>query len=453
VTAGLPVRERALGILERVDRKRETLDAVLAAELEAATPLSRADRNLLYALVYGVLRRRRNLDRTIRHFLRNPEQRIDRTATNILRMGIFQLRFLDRIPDSAAVNTSVELARKHAPAHLTGFVNGILRNAARNPDAPPPPEGGEPVARLAESASFPDWMIARWVERFGPAETERFCDALNAPAPLTLRVNPLRADRNELARRLADAAESVSLAPLSPDGLHLIGPRRSVAELPGFEDGAFQVQDEGAQLVVRHLAARPGHRVLDACAGLGGKTGGLAARMENRGEILALDLHARKLEKLGEEMGRLGVEIVRTAVGDLDRPVPELDREGFDRILLDAPCSGLGVIRRNPDAKWTIEARDLARFQARQLAFLERLAPALKSDGRLGYSVCTLEPEETDAVVGLFLARHPDFEVDPDPDGLPPSAAGLLSSDGFLRLLPHRHGTDGFFSVRFRRRG
>lgn len=453
MTEGLAARERALRILARIETHRETLDAGMASELDAAPALSRPDRNLVYALVYGVLRRRRILDRTIRHFLRNPRQRIDPTAMNILRLGLFQLRFLDRIPDSAAVNTSVELVRKNAPPHLTGFVNGILRNAVRNPQTPPAPSGSDPAIRLAETTSFPDWMVRRWVERFGYPEAEQLCEALNAPAPLTLRTNRLRTDRDELAPRLAGAVDSVSPTPISPDGLHLAGAKVSVEELPGFPDGAFQVQDEGAQLAVLHLGVRPGHRVLDACAGLGGKTGYLAALMENRGEILAVDRQPAKLNRLRGEMNRLGVRIVRTAVHDLHETPPESEWGTFDRILLDAPCSGLGVIRRNPDAKWATEKRDFARFQTRQIAFFERLAPLLKPDGRLGYSVCTVEPEETETIVRLFLERRPDFEVDPSPEGLPETAAALPSPDGFLRLLPHRHGTDGFFSVRFRRTG
>lgn len=436
-----------------MDRGQETLDAILERETAPEdNNLSRADRNLLYALVYGVLRWRRPLDRALRHFLRHPRQRIDPALLNILRLGLFQLRLLDRIPDSAAVNTSVELARRNAPRHLTGFVNGILRNAVRHPNQPPPvPEKSDPIAGLAERASFPDWMVRRWVDRFGVEETGQLCDALNRMAPLTLRANSLRISRDRLLEEMADAADAVAPTPFSPDGIRLDGPRRSVADLPGFRDGGFQVQDEAAQLAVRHLAPEPGHRVLDACAGLGGKTAYMAALMENRGEILALDHREEKLERLGREMDRLGVRIVGTAPHDLGHPIPETDGGTFDRILVDAPCSGLGVIRRNPDAKWTRTPRDLPRFQRRQIAFLDRVAPLLASGGRLGYAVCTTEPEETDAVVQAFLKRNPEFRVDLRAEALPAPSRKLVGADGALRLFPHSHNTDGFFSVCFTR--
>jgi 16S rRNA (cytosine967-C5)-methyltransferase len=450
--AGLDARTAALRILERIDRDGATLDAALEVEMAESAALPRRDRNLAFALALGVLRWRRALDDDISGRLRNPRQKTDPTALNILRMGLFQLRFMDRIPPSAAVNTSVELAKLNAPPHLTGFVNGILRNAIRNPagngKAIQPIRSAE---NLARKASFPDWMVRRWADRFGLEETERLCESMNAVAPLTLRVNRLRTDLDVAADAIKSAADSVSQTAYSPDGLHVQGLSVGVSELPGFAEGFFQVQDEGAQLAVRHLAPAPGHRVLDACAGLGGKTGALAALMENQGEILAVDHQAGKLSRLREEMDRLGADIVQTAEMDISGEVPPEKWGRFDRILLDAPCSGLGVIRRNPDAKWAIEKRDLVRFQNRQVAFLERLADLLSPDGRMAYVVCTFEPEETGQVVDRFLERRPEFEVAPHDGGLPESA-GSLANAGFLRLYPHRHGTDGFFSVGFRRK-
>lgn len=449
---GLKARAMALRVLERIDRDRATLDAALETEMGETASLPRRDRNLAYALVLGVLRWRRTLDVDISGRLRNPRQKTDPTALNILRLGLFQLRFMDRIPPSAAVNTSVELAKENAPPHLTGFVNGILRNAIRSP------AGNEKSAQtigsaedLARKASFPDWMVRRWAVRFGLEEAERICDAMNMIAPLTLRVNRLRTDPDTAAAAIKSAADTVSPTPYSPDGLHVHGLSAGVSEMPGFAEGFFQVQDEGAQLAVRHLAPAPGHRVLDACAGLGGKTGAMAALMENRGEIFAVDHQAGKLSRLREEMDRLGAEIVQTAEMDLSDEVAPEKWGLFDRILLDAPCSGLGVIRRNPDAKWTTEKRDLIRFQNRQVAFLERLADLLAPDGRMGYVVCTFEPEETEQVVERFLERRPDFEIAPDADGMPESASSLADG-GFLRLYPHHHGTDGFFSVGFRKK-
>lgn len=452
MTTGLEARAVALRVLERIDRDRTTLDAALEWELGETAALPRRDRNLAYALAFGALRWRRTLDAEIFRRLRNPRQKIDAPVLNILRLGLFQLRFMDRIPPSAAVNTSVELAKKDGARHLAGFVNGILRNAIRNSDGPQrSPVKPRSPEKLAEATSFPDWMARRWVDRFGFEEAEHLCKAMNDLAPLTLRVNRLRADPDTAADAINSVADTVSRTPYSPDGLHVHGLSVGVSELPGFREGFFQVQDEGAQLAVRHLAPAPGHRVLDACAGLGGKTGAMAALMGNQGEILAVDHHADKLSRLREEMDRLGATIVQTTELDLNGDVSAEKWGRFDRILLDAPCSGLGVIRRNPDAKWAVEKRDLIRFQKRQVAFLERLADLLAPDGRMGYVVCTFEPEETDKVVERFLERRPDFEVATDADGLP-EPARALAGGGFLRLYPHRHGTDGFFSVGFRRK-
>jgi 16S rRNA (cytosine967-C5)-methyltransferase len=264
---------------------------------------------------------------------------------------------------------------------------------------------------------------------------------------MTIRANTLRTTRESLALRIEPEVEGLRATRISPDGLSFSGAKVPVVELPGFREGEFQVQDEAAQLAGLMAAPKPGEKVLDACAGLGGKTGHLAQLMTNRGKILSIDRDEKKLIRLRAEMERLGVGIVETLLIDIDQPDPGFIRENegtFDRIMLDAPCSGLGVLRRNPDARWDDEKRSLKRFQKRQLRFLDRVAPFLKPGGMLVYAVCSAEPEENEEVVEIFLSRHPEFEPNK-------SGGGIYGKESF-KTHPHRDEMDGFFAARFRKK-
>lgn len=446
-------RSLAVSILNRLDRESRHLDGIMEPVL-SASPLPRREIALTYALVYGVLRWRGRLDYILSSFSKTPLAKIDPPILNILRMGSFQILHLDRVPDSAAVNTAVNLAKTIAPSWIVRFVNGVLRNVARRGREVrfPDPETS-PVAALAAEAAFPRWLVERWMSRYGAEEAWDMCHAINHLPPVTLRANTLRSDRDGLMAELGDAADRQVPTPCAPDGIALHGLRSAVHDLPGYADGRFQVQDEAAQLVAHLLAPRPGERVLDACAGLGGKTGHLAQLMENRGGITAADRDAAKLERLEREMARLGVGIVTPRQMDLDTPPDPAALGPFDRILVDAPCSGLGVLRRNPDGKWRNRPEDLAGHQRRQIRFLDHLAPLVKPGGRMGYAVCSFEPEETDEVAETFLAAHPEFRIASEPAGFPEAARTLLDSKGYFRSLPHRSGMDGFFAVCFRREG
>jgi 16S rRNA (cytosine967-C5)-methyltransferase len=237
----------------------------------------------------------------------------------------------------------------------------------------------------------------------------------------------------------------------SPDGIRLDHPEDPVASMEGLRDGFFQVQDEAAQLVTLLLDPQPGETVMDACAGMGGKTGHIAQQMKNTGKILALDISPDKLERIHPEMCLLGITIVETRVHDLGRPL-NTDLIGkYDRVLLDAPCSGLGVLRRNPDIKWRASLDRLERCQIRQIGFLDHVSRFVKPSGVLVYAVCSMEPEENEAVVAAFLCDHPEFTVEKSPAGLLPQTRSLMDTEGHLRTFPHLHAMDGFFAVRFRR--
>jgi len=444
-------RKMALTILNSLEKQDKTLDILLEDALENLV-MDRRDTALIHALVYGVVRWRGKLDHIIGHFSRTGLNKIKPELLNILRMGLFQILELDRIPVSAAVNTSVELARSCAGSWATGFVNGLLRNAARNHEQVLFPDmAANPSAALAAEKSFPEWLIRRWLSRFGTEETAALCDAANRIPPITVRVNSLRTDREKLIEELRPYVTEIEPTLFSPDGLRFTSPQTAIPDMPPFRDGLFQVQDEAAQLVSFLLNPRPGERILDACAGLGGKTAHIARLMENQGEILALDNHQGRLERLAAEMERLEICMVTPRLTDLSEVLDSTETGIFDRILLDAPCSGLGVIRRNPDTRWSASKQNLKRYRERQTLFLHHLALLLRQGGVMVYAVCTTEPEENGQVIQAFLEQHPEFGVEMPPDGFPENARKLVTPQGWLMTFPHRHDMDGFFAVRLRK--
>jgi 16S rRNA (cytosine967-C5)-methyltransferase len=445
-------RRATVRVLCELEKGRRTLDAVMQ-ELEPSGALrdDPRERDLMNALVFGVLRWRGRLDYVIGRFSNTPIAKIDPPVLNVLRAAVFQLAFMDRIPPSAAVNTAVEIVKSLPRPWAASFVNAVLRKvAADHAGLPLPNEQREPVRALAVAGSLPEWIAARWVARHGYAAAAALCADVNTQPPLTVRANTLKATRDELARALAPEAVSVTPAGFAPDGLTVEGLRSRVGELSAFRSGWFQVQDEAAQLVSLLLAPRPGETVLDACAGRGGKTGHLAALMKNQGAITALDLSRPRLAQLEAEMQRLGVGIASACEADLNawRPAGET---AYDRVLLDAPCSGLGTLRRNPDVKWAADKRDLARYHRVQSALLDRTARLTAPGGVLVYSVCSPEPEETVDVVRGFLSRCGDFEIDPDGAGLPPAARSLMDAEGFLQTGSQLRYMDAFFGVRLKR--
>lgn len=414
----------------------------------------RRDEAFVTALVYGVLRWRRRLDDIIRQVATTPLARIDREVLTIVRLGLFQMLYMDRVPNAAAVHTSVELAKTLRKKWLAGFVNAVLRNALRRlEDFRQPPIGKDPVARLVVAASMPEWLVHRWIDQFGVQEAEALCRACNRIPALTLRTNTLKIDRPALLAGLGTIAKVVRPTPYTPEGICLEDLNAALFNSAAFKQGWFQVQDEAAQAVGILLAPEPGHVVLDACAGLGGKTAHMAALMGNKGQITAIERDGRKLVKLSREMQRLGIDTVIPLECDLRTLAPQTGEvpASFDRILLDAPCSGLGVIRRNPDTKWTRKQADIPRCARKQLELLNVLADRLKPGALMVYAVCSTEPEETHGVVQSFLKDRPDFGIDDARPEMPASLRPLLDHRGRLITMPHRHGTDGFFAVRLRR--
>jgi len=447
-------RKAALTVLNTLSQKKHHhLDRIITDTIDnSALNLSNRDRKFLNALIFGVLRWRGNIDWIIRHHSKPPLEKINPEVLNILRLGLYQIFFLDRVPDSAAVNTSVEMAKKAVPPWVVKYVNAVLRNAIRNRGSLPFPSiNKNPAQALSISKSFPQWMIKRWISRFGIEECGKLCDALNTIPPITIRCNTVKIQRDELLEMLLPDAEMISRTRHSPDGLYFVRPQKPIQEFAVFKKGFFQVQDEAAQLVTCLLAPDPNEMVLDACAGLGGKTGHIAQLMKNTGQLIAVDQDRKKLTQLNDALKRLGNSNVTTCVHDFNAPMEKFQDQGFDRILLDAPCSGLGVIRRNPDTKWGVSEKNLNQYGKTQFILLENVSALLKIDGRMVYVVCSLEPEENESVINNFLNTHKNFEIHREFKDLPFDIRQFTDSAGFFRTFPHLHNMDGFFAVCLKR--
>ena len=440
-------RQAACEALLRIEKSGEYADRLIDSELLVGS-LTGPDRGLFAELVFGVLRRQGTIDHILAQFLDKPLGELDRSIHTILRIGLYQLMYLDRIPESAAVNESVNLARQTAP-RLSGLVNAVLRTYLRQRAAIsfPDPES-DPAQSMAARHSHPVWLVEMWIAQLGTAEAEAMAAASSLQPPLTVRANTLRTGRGQLLKMFEEADVRASACQFSTDGITVAG-RPVIRDLPGYGDGLFTVQDESSQLAGMLLGSEPYERVWDACAAPGGKTVILAQQIQDRGSLVATDLSPSKLRMIDAAAGRLGITCVSTAIADLRRP--ETAPEGaFDRILLDAPCSGLGVIRRNPEAKWRLKHDDITRLAAAQRNFLENVAAKLKPGGALVYSTCSTSREENEDVVRDFLSRHGDFVLE-NISELFPGLPEFITVDGFFRAWPHRHGTDGFFAARMKK--
>jgi 16S rRNA (cytosine967-C5)-methyltransferase len=442
-------RRAAVEILLRIERERSYADILIDRELSLGA-LRGPDRGLLAELVYGVLRRRESLDHIINQFSRQKTEKLESVVLALLRVGLYQSFFLDRIPVSAAVNETVNLAKIFAP-RAAGYINAVLRRADRERDGIAWPDRTKaPVDFSAVYYSHPKWLVEDWAQQLGPVEAQSLAKAMAEKAPLTIRTNTLKISRDALLKRLAEEGAEAEKSRYSPDGIHLLSPVNP-ATLRGFREGLFTVQDESSQLAAFCLGPAPGESVLDACAAPGGKSTHIAQIMENRGSVLACDIQAGKLRRIEETSERLGISIIRTQTLDAAKTPSSLGDMLFDRILIDAPCSGLGVIRRNPEAKWHKTPADMARLAALQKTILGNLADLLRTGGVLLYSTCSTLADENEAVIDDFLTCRGDFMVE-DLRGLFPEYAGLFTERGFFRSWPHRHGMDGFFAARLRKK-
>ncbi len=458
----------ALSLLMQSVKSEEGVDILLDRALAQCSFDSR-ERALTVELAYGVLRRLATIDWRLEPVLDKPLPRLPLAVQMVLRLGTYQLLFLDRIPQSAAVNESVNLARAIAGTlgrDWSGFVNAVLRALLRHPPQPWPSMDPDAARAFAVRYSVPSWLSRRWVERLGVGSAEMACEGVSVAPPLTLRVNQLITTREAFLDKFAQVGIAAKPTSVSPFGI-VLEEGGSVPSLPGFREGAFYVEDEAAQLIPLLLDPQPGDIVLDTCAAPGGKSTHLADLMHNKGTIYAVDRKGDRLDLLRSNCRRLGVQIVVPIVGDIRQPlewVPMIETAGspsvkkarvgepcIDRILVDAPCSGLGVLRRHPEAKWRKGEQALARHQALQCQILESVAPCLRPSGVLVYSTCSTEPEENEDVIERFCRVHAEFKRESVVPWLPPAAQKFVTEQGALSTVGNRLSMDGFYAARLRK--
>ncbi|NIS63406.1 MAG: 16S rRNA (cytosine(967)-C(5))-methyltransferase RsmB, partial [Proteobacteria bacterium] len=389
-------RRIALDVLVEVEGKSIPLDILIERKFERHQGLKQVDYAFITEVVFGTLRWRGRIDWVIGRISRVRPERLERLILNVLRLGLYQMFFMDRVPISAAVNESVEMARASGREEAAGFVNAVLRRISdqrfdlEGPDAKDPPS-------ISIRHSHPLWLVKRWAQELGIDVTIELCKANNRIPPLSLRTNTMRTSRAKLLAEISREVPQAMPSHFSPEGI-LVDPPVPLSRIPRFREGWFQVQDESSQLVGHIVDPKPGERILDACAAPGGKTTHLAQLMGNRGRIYAADISTRRLSLLKENCHRLGVNIVTALRNDLTKPLVLGSKRGFDRILVDPPCSGLGTLWRNPDIKWKRKEGEISKFSGMQRAILHYVAPSVKKGGHLVYGTCTLMREENEEV-------------------------------------------------------
>jgi 16S rRNA (cytosine967-C5)-methyltransferase len=441
-----PARTAAFHVLRAVDDLREDLPSALA---QSRTRLSdNRDRALTAEIATGTLRWQRRLDHIIAHAAGRPVARVDPAVLRVLRLSAYQILYLDRVPAAAVVDDAVDLTRAARRPYATGFVNGVLRGLLRRrthlPVPPRPDSATDRAAALAYlgiSCSHPEWLVTRWLDRFGLDAAETWVRFNNVPPALCLRANRLRATRHTVADYLRARSVETAPTPYAPDGLVV----RAGEALAHSEGGLFVAQDEASQLISFAVGARAGERVLDLCAAPGGKTTAMAADMDDSGTLVACDVRPRRLKLLRRAVARAGATHIQVVWVEPTTALPFNQR--FDRVLVDAPCSGLGTLRRDPDIRWRRNATDLVAMAEDQVALLGRAAETLRPGGRLVYATCSSEPEENQDVVDRFLDTHPSFSRLDLRGQLPSPLVPLVGADGALQTLPFAHGLEAFYAA------
>ena len=454
--ASIPnARSLAFLALKNVYQKKAYTDVALNRVLKSigkTAVISPADRGFACELVYGIVRRQRTLDALIDLLGKKKAAQQPPDLRIILHIGLYQLRYLDRIPASAAVNTSVELAKTNGLAKLSGVVNGLLRGYIRFSESGDPLQlPKDVIPRLGIKHSFPDWIVATWLEQLPMEEVDRLLAWFNQSPKIDLRVNILKTSLAEVETAFKAAGINVERIPDLPQALRIEG-AGAVTELPGYKEGLWVIQDSSAQLVTHLLDPQPGETVIDACAAPGGKTTHIAELMQDKGRIIACDRAEKRLKKVRENAARLQMQSIEIKVGD------SRDRSEFvniaDRVLLDAPCSGLGTLHKRPDIRWRQSGAIEELFEL-QSQLLKQAAIWVKPKGTLVYATCTLNVLENEKVIQSFLENHPDWSRQTDYNTTDrtssPSFSAIakkwMTTEGWIKVYPHRYDMDGFFIV------
>lgn len=443
-------RELALEVLERVEQQGAYSNLQLNSTLQKSS-LSREDAGLVTELVYGTLSRMNTLDYVLEYFVSKGLAKLQPWVRSLLRVSLYQIMYLDRIPSHAAVNEAVNIAKKRGHQGISGMVNGVLRSVLRAGSLPVLPDHLSPEERIALKHSHPLWMVQRWSTEYGLETAEAMCAADNEAPAVSVRVNTTMISRESLLKQMLEQGLQASASLLSPYGIIVKG-GGNLALSSWYKDGYLSIQDESSMLVAEAVDPQQGERVLDCCAAPGGKSMHMGELMKDEGFIYANDVHPHKAALVAEQAERLGLESIEAGSADALQLADTLTPASFDRVLLDAPCSGLGVIRRKPDLKWRKQPEDIASVAALQGELLQSVARLVKPGGLLVYSTCTTEQAENSDVVAAFLAHHPEFSPVSFDSPLWERLAGTALARGQgIQLLPQHYGSDGFYIARMRR--
>jgi 16S rRNA (cytosine967-C5)-methyltransferase len=441
------VRTIAMDMLVAIEKNQSYSNLLLNTTIEK-NELPAKDVGLLTELVYGTLQRRMALDYFLEPFVKE-NKKLANWVHHLLRLTLYQMIYLDRIPDRAAIYEAVEIAKKRGHKGIGSLVNGVLRSIQRE-GLRSLEEITDSNKRLSLETSHPEWLITRWVNQFGFDKTKEMCE-INLTAPLqTARVNLTKITRDECIDILEEDGFQIEKSPIIPEAIRSL--KGNLASTLSFKYGMFTIQDESSMLAAYALGAKQNEYVLDACAAPGGKSTHIAEKMGNSGEVISVDLHQHKVRLINDNAKRLGLENIKTSVSDSRHLQEKFKSESFDRILLDAPCSGLGVMRRKPDMKYTKTEMDIKRLSTIQQDLLTSVTPLLKKGGILVYSTCTVDKEENEYTVKTFLANNPEFEGDLTFKNRMPEAVQPLITGFDLQIFPQDFGSDGFYIAVLRKK-
>ncbi|WP_059170808.1 16S rRNA (cytosine(967)-C(5))-methyltransferase RsmB [Bacillus sp. FJAT-27445] len=441
------VRETAMELLETIEKNQAYSNLLLHHTIEK-NQLPKKDIGLLTELMYGTLQRSMTLDYYLSPFLKSGKK-IERWVIHLLKLTVYQMVFLDKIPDRAAIFEAVEIAKRRGHKGIASMVNGVLRSIQRE-GVPSLEKIEDPAERLAVETSHPSWLVKRWISQFGYEKTKEMCE-INLTAPLqTARVNLSKISREDCGKLLEEEGILLEESPVIPEAVRSL--KGNLASSKAFKAGLLTIQDESSMLAAYALGVDNDEIILDACAAPGGKSTHIAERLLGTGKVVSLDLHEHKVKLIQDNAARLGLQNIKAMVMDSRKANSQFEDESFDRILLDAPCSGLGVMRRKPDMKYTKKEEDLGRLEEIQHDLLDSVAPLLKKGGILVYSTCTVDKGENQGSVMAFLERHPEFEPDETLSERMPEAVRPFISGYELQVMPQDFGSDGFYIASLRKK-
>jgi 16S rRNA (cytosine967-C5)-methyltransferase len=441
------VREVALETLLAIEKNQAYSNLLLNKMIEKHQ-LSSKDVGLLTEIVYGTIQRRDTLDYFLSPFLKKPSK-LEVWVKVLLRLSLYQMLYLDRVPDRAAIYEAVEIAKKRGHKGIASMVNGVLR-AVQREGVPSLEKIADPVERLAVETSHPIWLVKRWVKQFGMDEARKMCETNLLPPEQTARVNIARITVEEAIERLRQEGVEVTNGDVAPEAIKAV--KGNLAHTLAYKEGYLTIQDESSMLVAKALGAKENEYVLDSCAAPGGKSTHIAELMHNTGQVVSLDIHDHKVKLIQEQAERLHLTNIQTKVLDSRKVSEYFEKESFDKILVDAPCTGFGVLRRKPDIKYAKTENDIRQLAKIQREILAAVAPLLKKGGILVYSTCTIDQEENSDVIEDFLRHHPQFNLDETLKERLPEKVQPYVSEGNLQILPHYFGSDGFFIASLRKK-